>query len=290
MCFAVPISLLILALFYYWYAVADRYAIFLYGHQAPGIPLTTPFDEVTRSRYWMTGLVAAGGVMVLYALANWLLGRVAAWRGRAYRPPVWWRVWVTAAAPLSLGIPAITMTVNQPTLPAGLAAACAAVTLAGLALALAPGAWAAQRPCELLWLAADGAGLMPTLLLLRAVELPARGVIGAALAYPLALGGTLAGAAWLLVMSGLRARRRRVSPGAGPLLAAGLCLSYLLMPLVHYLVAGPVTVRYISTASNFFAFGPIVQWLVFCTAALLAFWITRLRRGSGGRVFPATSS
>ena len=35
---AVPISLFLLALVYYWFGVADRYAIFLYGHTSVGIP------------------------------------------------------------------------------------------------------------------------------------------------------------------------------------------------------------------------------------------------------------
>ena len=37
---AVPISLFVLGLFYYWFAVANRYVIFLYGHTAHGIPQT----------------------------------------------------------------------------------------------------------------------------------------------------------------------------------------------------------------------------------------------------------
>jgi len=45
----------VLALFYYWFVVANRYVIFLYMHLD-----ATPFDERTRSRYWMAGLVATG--------------------------------------------------------------------------------------------------------------------------------------------------------------------------------------------------------------------------------------
>lgn len=48
---AVPLALLVLGLFYYWFAIADRYVIFLYGHTAPGIPPAQPFDEMTSSRY-----------------------------------------------------------------------------------------------------------------------------------------------------------------------------------------------------------------------------------------------
>ena len=83
---AVPISLCVLGLFIYWFAIADRYTIFLYGHTAPGIPLAQPFDAMTRSRYWMAGLVAAGAVMVIYTAAYWVLGRIANRRGQDYCP------------------------------------------------------------------------------------------------------------------------------------------------------------------------------------------------------------
>lgn len=62
------------------------------------------------------------------------------------------------AFPISIGIPAVTMTMNSPTLPPVLAAACAAATLLGLAVAPLPGKWAAERPLDLMWLVADGVG------------------------------------------------------------------------------------------------------------------------------------
>ena len=56
---AVPVSLLVLSLFYYWFAVADRFFIFLYYHDMGSVvPDTSPFSPVTSSRYWMAGLVA----------------------------------------------------------------------------------------------------------------------------------------------------------------------------------------------------------------------------------------
>ena len=60
---AALITLFVLALFFHWFGLANRYVLFLYGHSAPGIPLTQPFDAMTASRYWMSGLVAAGAVL-----------------------------------------------------------------------------------------------------------------------------------------------------------------------------------------------------------------------------------
>ena len=227
----------------------------------------------------MAGLVAAGAILVIYTALNWVVGRAAAWQRRVYLAPAWWRVWLLCALPLFVGIPAITMTVNTPTLPFDLAIACVAATLAGLALALWPGAWAAQRPRDLLWLAGDGMGLMPVLLLLRAVELPGRGVsVSVSLAWAFALGGILAGVAWLGLMTGLRVWRRTPIPSACELMAAGLSLSYLLLPLVHHLLATPPAYRYISAASNFFAFDLGVQIVALLVAAALAVTATWVRR------------
>lgn len=269
---AAPITLFILALFYYWFAVADRYAVFLYNHCRAGP--AGPFDDITIGRYWMSGLVADGAVMLLYIAANWLLGRGVA----NYRPPTWWRVWLLCALPLAVGIATITMTANSPTLPPALGAACVVATLAGLAFALMPGALAARQPPDLAWLALDGVGLVPSLLLLRAIELPGRGLaVSASTAYLVAVGSILGGAVWLGAMSVLRAWQRKPSPNAGALFAAGLCLSYLALPLAHHVLFTPAQYRYISASSNFFAFNPAVQVLAFSVAAGLAMSITKIR-------------
>ena len=274
--FAFAISLLILGLFYYWFAIADRYAVFLYGHLG-----ATPFDHVTSSRYWMSGLVACGAVMITYTMGIWLLGRVAAFRQAIYAPPAWWRIWLLCVPFLAIGIPVITMRCNAPVLPPLNALTCLLATVVGLALALMPGALAAQRPGELLWLMADGAGLMPSLLLLRAVELPARGLIGVGTARLVAIGSLLAGALWLGAMTALRMWRHKAYPAATALFVTGLCQSYLLMPLIHHLFFTPARYRYISASSNFFAFSAGLQALVFLAAAALAVGTARLRRIAG---------
>ena len=274
--YALPAVSILLGLFYYWFALADRYAVFLYEHLG-----ATPFDRVTRSRYWMSGLVACGVVMVLYVSANWVLGRLAVRRGDHHTPPEWWRVWALCAGPLLLAIPLITMTQNQPTLPLSLALACVLATLAGLALALMPGQWAAQRPVDLAWLAWDGAGLVPVLQLLWALELPSRGVTSRPVALAASLGGLLFSAIWLLGVSWLRSRRRRPAPSAISFYLAGLCLAYLFMPLLHHLAATPPGYRYITIAGNFIAHSPGLQAFTLVVAGLLSWAFTRVRHRWG---------
>lgn len=270
---AVPVCLFVFGLFYYWFAVADRYVVFLYDHLG-----ATPFDSRTTGRYWMTGLVASGAVMVLYAATNWFTARIFGLRYIIYRPPAWWQVWLLCVIPLGIGIPAVTMNVNWPTLPPVYAAACVLATLIGLGFALGPGALAAQRPADLGWLALGGMGLVPVLLLLRAPELPDHGLVSTATAWAFAGGGVAVGMVWLGLVSGLRAWRWPPMRPA-PLFLSGLGLSYVLMPLAHYLLLTPRRFRYISAASNFFAFHPAVQLAVLSVAAILAIAAVQFQKG-----------
>jgi len=268
---ALAVTLFILGLFYYWFALANRHVIFLYGHLG-----AFPFDANTRSRYWMAGLVACGALLALYGLANWFLARLAGVIYRRYSPPAWPRVWLLSAAPLALGILAITTRLNQPVLPLSVAAPCVLATLSGLALALALGSLAAQHLTELAWRALAGAGLVPIFLLLRAIELPGQGLASRQTAYTVAIGGTLTGALWLAAVAWLHARWCDAPYQASHLFASGLGLSYLLLPLVHYVLFTPPDFHYISVADNFFASSWIVQLLSFSVAALLAIGAPKL--------------
>ncbi len=270
---ATPISLFIIGLFYYWFALANRYTIFLYYHLG-----ATPFDERTSSRYWMSGLVASGAVMVMYTMTNWFWGRIAGLRNQSYAPPVWWRVWLLCAMPLTISIMAITMSLNQPTLPLSNALACVLATLLGLGLALLPGSLAAQHPLELGWLIVIASGLVPSLLLLRAIELPSRGFPSKRTTDLIAIGSTLAGAAWSTVAARLQVWRCKLHVDATKLLAASLCLSYLLMPLVHYLLLTPPEFHYISASTNFFAMRWSTQLMVFCVVGTMAAVLAQLQQ------------
>jgi len=270
---ALPVAALILVLFYYWFAVADRYIIFLYNHDmGPLYPDTSPFSRVTSSRYWMAGLVASGAVMVLYTAASWILARLFA----NYRPPEWWRVWAVCAVVLLVGVPAITMTVNKPTLPVGHAALVTLVTLLGVGLALGPSGLAADRPGELLWLVADGIGVALMMLNLIHIEKVRRWLARGGIWWVRMMVVSLTvGVVWLFVVTGLRLWLRRRIPSAGAMFVAGLCIAYLLMPLVHHLV-GTDGYYYISDSDNFFAQSWGVQavaWLVTAATATGVTWV-----------------
>ncbi len=223
----------------------------------------------------MAGLVACGFVTLLNILFNGVAGRLRS----LYYPPDWRRVWLLSALPLSASILYITMTYNAPTLPLSHAIRCVLATLIGLAFALLPGEWAARRSVDLAWLVVDGVGLMPVLILMRAIELPGRGLnVSPILAWGFAIGSVIGGLIWLRTVAHLRHKRGRAMPHALAQLAAGLSVSYVIMPLVHYLIATPPGYKYITTAANFFAINPFLQVVVFVVAAAMVFGADRVRR------------
>jgi hypothetical protein len=276
---ALPIVALVLTLFVYWFAFADRYIVFLYNHDMGFLyPDTSPFSRVTSSRYWMAGLVASGMATVLYTAVSWLLGRVFT----TYRPPAWWRVWTVCAVVLVVGIPALTMTVNEPVLPIKNAAQVAIATLVGVAIALMPGRLAARRPGELLWLAADGFGMMLIFNLAQIEDVGRWLARGGMLWIRMLVIMVVGGVVWLLVVTGLRWLLRQRVPRASTLFLAGVTVAYLIMPLVHHSL-GTDGYFYITDSDNFFAQNVLVQLLTWSVVGMFALSLTWLRKRLAAR-------
>jgi len=273
--FAAPADALMLGLFYYWFALADRYAVFLYHHDmGPLVPDTSPFSVVTSSRYWMAGLVAAGLVMILYSAANIFLGRLA----KSYRCPEWWRVWVVSSIPLAIIIPLIVMSVNQPTLPLTFAIRVIVATLFALALALFPGRIAAEQPLELLLLALDGFGLMFLMLNIISLEHLPGWIERGAVAFIVLIGlAFLIGVLFLGFVTVARIWLRKPGPGPWAFFIAGLCVSYLLMPVIHHF-GFTDGYYYITDSDNFFARNIWLQLFAWLLVAGIAFAVYQLRR------------
>ncbi len=270
-----PAALLVLALLYNWFAIADRSIVFLYDHaMGPAYPDTSPFSRVTASRYWMAGLVASAVVLVIVVVVNWLAGRLRT----QYAPPPWQQVWLVCTPILLLGIPAITMRVNTPTLPWNYAAAVTAAALIGIALALLPGKRAARSPWDLVWLAADGWGLALMLITLAQLDDIGRWLAsGIDWRVLLSLIIFTLGAAWLLLLTGLRSWRGVGVGDFTSLAVAAATVTYLLLPLTHHLL-GSDGYLYITDSDNFFAASLPLQLLAWVITALIIWALLALRR------------
>lgn len=256
------------ALMSYWFGTADRYAVFLYNHLG-----AQPFDAVTVGRYWMTGLVAGGFLLIIIIV----LYLASGWTARRYGDPVlapdWQRAWLLASLPTALFVIWTTTSRNAPTLTVSHGIGVAAVALLAMALALSPAPLAARRPRELTLLALTGMGLVPTLMLVRAIELPASGRLTDAQAWGIAGGALLVSVVWMLVVRWWLRRNEHPAPTVLSIVAAGCAWAYLFLPFVHYLFFTPSAYRYISSPANFFASSlplQIAVWLLAWAIAMIA--------------------
>lgn len=278
MFYATAVILLVLGLYYYWFAVADRYVIFLYGHLE-----ATPFDDVTRSRYWMAGLVAAGMVMVAALVVHGVVRMVVTRRGGTYTLPDWRHVWLMCAIPVAVGILLITMLANVPTLPLSLALMSVAAAWVGLALALMAVQKFVQGAREFLWLAWISVGVVPALVLTRALELPAQGIIDMQVALIVTTVTIVLGLVWATLWLLLYQRRQKRTFAWWQLYVAVCVWSYAFLPLLHYWVFAPPAYRYISTSTNFFADSIWVQLLSFAIVGGILICATMLAEAVGKR-------
>jgi len=289
MFYAGPIIALVLYLTYTWFAVRDRYEIFLYFHDmGPGFD-TAPFGRMTVGRYWMSGLVASGAAMVLYVAAHLVLGRAVV----AFRPPEPWRVWALCAVPLLVALPAIVMTVNDPVLPLVNAVQVTAATSIGLALAVVLGPYATERPAAYILLMIDGLPLALLLVSLIGFESYPRWLArGRTAMIYTHLAVLAAGAVALAVTTAAYYvwPRLRV-PGAAAWFVAGAQVAYLFLPLNHYLFwckddgtwLDADYFSYIPSADNYFAHSALVQVGIWVAVGLIALGVTWLRRRLIGR-------
>lgn len=272
--FGLPVAALVLALLYYWFAVANRYIVFLYNHDmGPLVPDTSPFSRVTASRYWMASLVACGFVLLIYTAVNWLAGIVRP----TYAPPPWPAVWLVCAPLFILFIPLITMSVNDPVLPWPYAALVTTTALIGLALTLMPGEMAAREPGNLLWLAADGWGLAFILMTLAQIDDIGRWLsdgIDWRVVLSLVIIGL--GVGWLLLVTAVRYWRGVFVGDFISLAAAAACMAYLFLPLLHYLI-GTDGYFYITDSDNFLAGNILMQLLAWLVTALIIWALIALR-------------
>lgn len=271
--FAAPTVAFLLALYYHWFAVRDRYFIFLYFHDMGSSRFdTSPFGWVTVGRYWMTGFVASGAVMALYGAANFILGRIR----KSYHAPVWWRVWGVCAIPLIIGVPAIVMTVNDPVLPLRHAAQVTVALLVALAIAFWFGERAARQPVGSILLMVDGVALTGLYLITSGLDDLIEGRPGRATSY---LVIAMIGLILLTINSVITTWRRKLQiPTAITLFAGYASVQYLFIPLIHYLFFS-IDEGYIPSADNYFIFAHNIpaQIGVWGVMFLLALGVTRLR-------------
>ena len=248
---SVSVSTLVLVLYYLWFVFLDRRLIFLYGHLH-----TTPFDDFTTGRYWMTGLVVSGMVLVGYTLFSLIAKKLS----RTYHQPEWKIVWKYSSLTLSLPLFAILSFIGKPPMPSLLALWILVVLLCGLALALHVSGSITKNFRQSMWTFFDGLALIPMFFSLQTVGVvlrkPSLPTILVFIIPLFALGISLI---WFRIMAFLYRRFKQPFPSVLNIFLSGLTINFLFLPLLHYLTSRPGYIRYITADSNFFVSNPWLQ-------------------------------
>jgi len=266
--YSLPACLIILSLFYYWFAIADRSEVFLYFHSmGPRVPDTSPFSFVTASRYWMSGLVASGFVLLFYFPVNFVLFHTR----KHYSPPSPKNVLLFSLPVLTAGTFIITMTMNQPVLPLLHALKVLLATLLGLAVVLKNVELAGEKKLKILLLGIDGLALimiMTSTLASNFYFLSSTQFNIFLIICALCFG--------ILAFTSIFYVWKKAKSVLKEILIAAFTIAYPFGAVFHYF-AGTYGHFYISNSSNFFAQNTGLQLLIWTIVFLIIRGITFLR-------------
>jgi hypothetical protein len=237
-------------------------------------PSTATFSFVTSSRYWMSGFVATGAIMVLYIITNMLFTMTM----RKYKPPSWFRLWFYTSGVLVIIIPTLTMTTHtQPPLTAFLAVDLVIVTLFGLALALQAGSLAGQDPIELLLVTFDGVSISFILISLSGIEHIGEWISRGSHQFIILMTLMIcAGFTGITVMTVMRYILRRTTSKSYTLFISGLCVAYPGLSILHH-VFFTDGYYYITDSDNFFARNLLLQGSIWLFSWFVCISTTKLR-------------
>lgn len=265
---SVLISAVILTLYSLWFIFLDRRFTFLYGHLH-----STPFDFRTASRYWMTGLVASGAILVGYTTINLIIKRFR----HGYRLPDWQSVWRYSCLILSLPLFIILTFVGKPSIPVLLSFWIIVVLFTGLRLALYVSDFIVSNFRQSVFAFFDGLTLVPILLFIPlGVEFGLRKSLSALLIItPVVIVGIALFGQWITTL--LYKRFKQLFSSSLNVFLSGLTTAYLLLPLYHYLTSRSKHI-YISDSGNFFANSIWLQVTAFL-AVTGVIWLASKWRG-----------
>lgn len=276
---AIAISSIIITVYYFWFAIADRSYLFLYGHFGWG-----PFHTMTAGRYWMTGFVLSAFITIIYALFNLIILKTFSVLGRTYKIPSWIHIWLICQPVIATGILIITMNLNSPVMPLDITIMCILAMSAGLAVGFYNSEILMTDAKRFFVISLNGLGLVPVLLLIRVLELPSREIMSVTNAIAICAGSIIFSLLWLIIVSIIFIRKKINSIKSYEILLSGFLISYLLLPIMHYLFATPPGRPYITASDNFFPdsfYLKIGTWII---AAILAFAAVEFRKRKTNKI------
>jgi hypothetical protein len=269
------ISILSLCVYLYLFGYADRKIVFLYEHLS-----LAPFDKMTTGRYWMAGFVLSGFLTVLYLVVQLFLKFVL-----KSEPMSWKPILKLTAIPLITGVVLIIMTTGEPKLTFVIAISSALALISGTAIGFSVSDDLIENLKSTFIYLFIGVGLVPFLILFRALELPGKGIITVGMSIIVTATLFVGSFCWLLIFYRLFSSHR---PGTINVIKGAVLIGYLGLPCLHYLFATPKAIPYITSANNFFAENIVlrlINWILLILIVFLADKLIKRKRPEAKRVF-----
>jgi hypothetical protein len=244
--FSAVVLLIILGANFYFFKLADRNIVFLYHHYGWG-----PFHPMTSGRYWMLGFILSGLNFPLLVLAKWITNLDL------------FTVLKIISAPVFVGVVLITTTLGQPHLPLKLSLNVAVALLAGLIIAFSVANDFVLSFRKTIISSITGLGFVPFLLFFRVLELPDKGHFCWPFAAGIVVSSVLGGIIWVIASLWLFKMHKILYTD---IIKTTLFTTYLVLPVLHYWLATPKGIPYISTSDNFFADNLLlrtINWILF---------------------------
>jgi len=257
---SVLITVIALAAYMYLFVYADRKIVFLYEHLG-----FKPFDKITIGRYWMAGLVLSGFLSIMYLISQLLLKFVIKADLMSCR-----RMVKYIAIPLMTGVVGIIMALGEPKLPFFVAVSSAFALIFGMAVVFCVADDFVKDARQTIIYLISGVGLVPFLILFRVLELPGKGMLTMDFSVWIVILSMIVGFIWLLISYRIFRQDR---PKMINVLKGILAIGYVGLPLLHYFIATPEGIPYITSSDNFFADNillRIVNWILLIVIVFLA--------------------
>ncbi len=259
---ALLLSLFVLAIFVYWFAILPRELIFLYGHMGYG-----PLSDFNISRHWMTGLVVGEMVLVIYLPLNLILKKFV----KTYQFPDWKNLSYYLFLYLSLPLFLLLSVFVKPTLPVLLSLWIIIILFLAMRLALYLTHLALSNLKQFICLTIDALSLLPVL-----IVLPTLMQYGLRRSFPLfsllilpPLVAVVLSLIFFIIVTWFSKRFQRSWPNSLQLFLSALESAYLFFPFLHYFISNPDGTLYITNSDNFFASNPVIQLGAFVLVLVL---------------------
>jgi hypothetical protein len=272
---SVFVTVISLSVYLYLFAYADRTIVFLYEHLG-----LNPFDKMTTGRYWMAGLILSGFLSVFYLIyrliARWIFPS---------EDVSWLTVVRNSALPLIAGILFITMTFGEPVMPFSIAIGSALALIVGMAIGFSVVDDFLNDVRSTFVYLIGSLGMVPFLMLFRLLELPGKGGLSMITSVTIVWMTLIGGFVWLFLFFRLTKHR---SMQWKNVIKGTLAIAYIGLPMLHYFLATPKGIPYITTAENFFAKKMMVRIANWILLVGIVFMVDKLsqKRLSGNKPYP----